>query len=179
MPAFLVTGNPGSGKSALARELAGRGVLAIDPDDDPELAHWQDAAGRRVSGRPRPDGEWLRSHRWVWSRRRMREILAGHDQAVFVCGIARNQDELLDLFDRMFLLRIDGPTQEARLAAHDALHPPGRSQADRQEIREGRAVFETQMLRTGAIALDGTAPTAVVADELLTLAAARLAPRQD
>ena len=109
----------------------------------------------------------------------MQEVLAGHDQAVFVCGIARNQDELLDLFDRVFLLRIDGPAQEARLAAHDALHPPGRSQAGRQEIRAGRAVFETQMLRAGATALDGTAPTAVVADELLTLAAARLAPRPD
>ena len=107
MPAFLVTGNPGSGKSELARELTRRGVLAIDPDDDPGLAHW---------------------------------------------------------------LRIDGPTQEARLAAYDAQHPPGRSEAGRNEIREGRTVFETQVLRAGAIALDGTAPTAMVADELISLA---------
>lgn len=179
MPAFLVTGNPGSGKSALARELAGRGVLAIDPDEDPGLAYWEDGAGRQVSGPPRPDQEWLGSHRWVWSRARMGEVLAGHGQAVFVCGIARNQDELLDLFDRVFLLRIDEATQEARLAAHDALHPPGRSPAGRQEIREGRAVFETQMLSAGAVALDGTAPTAVIADELLTLTAARPGPRRD
>jgi dephospho-CoA kinase len=39
MAAFLVTGNLGSGKSALARELARRGVLAIDPDDDPQLSY--------------------------------------------------------------------------------------------------------------------------------------------
>jgi hypothetical protein len=109
----------------------------------------------------------------------MQEVLAGRDKAVFVCGVSRNQDEFLDLFDRVFLLRIDGPAQEARLAAHDALHPPGRSEAGRKEIREGRAVFETQMLRAGATALDGTAPTAVVADELLALVAARLVPRQD
>ena len=32
MAAFAVTGSPGSRKSALARELAGRGVPAIDPD---------------------------------------------------------------------------------------------------------------------------------------------------
>jgi dephospho-CoA kinase len=51
MLAFLVTGNPGSGTSALARELTGRGVPAIDPDEDPELARWADAAGRRVAGR--------------------------------------------------------------------------------------------------------------------------------
>jgi hypothetical protein len=75
-----------------------------------------------------------------------------------------------DLFDRVFLLRIDGPTQESRLAAYDAQHPPGRSEAVRKEIREGRTVFETQMLRAGAIALDGTAPTAMAADELISLA---------
>lgn len=167
MPAFLITGNPGSGKSALARELARRGLLAIDPDADPQLAHWEDAAGRRVSGPARPGRHWLRSHRWVWSRSRMAEVLAGHDRAVFVCGIARNQAELLDLFARVFLLHIDGPTQEARLAQHDALHPPGRSQAGRQEIRDGRAVFEAQMLSHGAIALDGTAPITEVADNLL------------
>jgi hypothetical protein len=172
MPAFLVTGNPGSGKSALAVELVRRGVAAIDPDDDPELAHWEDAAGRRVSGPPRPDGDWLGSHRWVWSRSRLQEILARGARAVFVCGIARNQDELWDLFDRVFLLRIDEGTQEARLAAHDALHPPGRSEAGRQEIRQGRAVFEAQMLEVGAVPLDGTAPTPVIASELLALAIA-------
>jgi hypothetical protein len=158
MPAFLITGNPGSGKSALGRELTRRGSLAIDPDHDPELSHWEDAAGHRVRGPQRPDEQWLGSHRWVWSRCRMEEILAGHDRPVFVCGIARNQEELLDLFDRVFLLHIDAQTQEARLAAHDALNPPGRSEAGRQEIREGRAVFEAQMLRHGAIAIDATRP---------------------
>jgi hypothetical protein len=172
MPAFLVTGNPGSGKSALAVELVRRGLAAIDPDDDPELAHWEDAAGRRVSGPPRPDRDWLRSHRWVWNRSRLQEILAQGARAVFVCGIARNQDELWDLFDRVYLLRIDEHTQEARLAACDALYPPGRSEAGRQEIRQGRAVFEVQMLKAGAIPLDGTAPTAVIASELLALAIA-------
>ena len=99
-------------------------------------------------------------------------MVAGQDRAVFICGIARNQDDLLDLFDRVFLLHIDEPTQEARLASYDALHPPGRSEAGRREIREGRATFQAQMLRRGAIAIDATAPTAVIADELLARAAA-------
>jgi hypothetical protein len=105
----------------------------------------------------------------VWSRSRLQDILTQGARAVFVCGIARNQDELRDLFDRVFLLRIDERTQEARLTANDALHPPGRSEAGRQEIRQGRAVFEAQMLKAGAIPLDGTAPTAVIASELLAL----------
>ena len=167
MPAFLVTGNPGSGKSALAQELSRRGLLAVDPDHDPELTYWEDAAGHRVRGPECPDEDWLGSHRWVWSHGRMEEILAGRDRAVFICGIARNHDQLIGLFDRVFLLHIDETTQEARLAAHDALHPPGRSEAGRREIRDGRAVFQAQMLSHGAIAIDATRPTAEVADELL------------
>lgn len=170
--AFLVTGNPGSGKSTLAHELACRGLPTIDPDDDLELSQWEDAAGDRVDGPPAPDDEWRRTHRWVWSRSRLEELLAEHGGSVFVCGIARNQDQLLDLFDRVFLLRIDPATQEARLAAYDALNAPGRSDAGRQEIRDGRAAFEAQMLRLGAIALDGAAPTVAVADELLALVGA-------
>ena len=92
---------------------------------------------------------------------------------------AGTADELLDLFDRVFLLRIDGPAQEARLAAHDALHPPGRSQAGLAGDPGGPGRGRDADAQAGATALEGTAPTAVVADELLTLAAARLAPRRD
>jgi hypothetical protein len=180
VPAFLVTGNPGSGKSALASELVRRGLRAIDPDHDPELSFWLDPAGHRVglaSGPPRPDADWLGSHRWVWGRDRLREILATPGGPVFVCGIATNQTDLLDLFDQVFLLRIDGPTQEARLDAHDAQHPPGRSEAGRRQIRDGRPVFEAQMLRHGAIPIDATRPTPEVADALLARLADPPRPR--
>jgi hypothetical protein len=176
VPSFLVTGNPGSGKTALAKELAGRGLSAIDADYDSELSYWEDSAGNRVllvDGPPAPDQEWRRSHRWVWSRSRVEERLAEEDGAVFVCGITLNLHQVADLFDAVFLLHIDEATQEARLGAHDAANPPGCSEAGKREIRDGRAMFEAQMAALGAIALDGTAPTPMVADELLHLAAAR------
>ena len=43
--AFHVTGKPGSGNSAVARELAPRGFTAVDRDCDPEPSHWEDAMG--------------------------------------------------------------------------------------------------------------------------------------
>jgi len=88
---------------------------------------------------------------------------------VFVCGIALNIHEVVDLFERIFLLRIDADTQEQRLLAYDTMNPPGRYEAGRQQSREGRPIFESQMLELGAVALDGTAPTSRVADQLLGL----------
>jgi hypothetical protein len=53
--------------------------------------------------------------------------------------------------------------------AYNTSHPPGRNEAGRQQIREGRHVFEAQVLKLGATALDGTASTDAVADQLLAL----------
>lgn len=170
--AYLVTGNPGSGKSALARELRARGFVAIDPDYDPELSYWEDPAGRAVAlaeGPSQPDRDWLHSHRWVWNRTRMEELLSPEQGPVFVCGISLNLDHVLDLFERMFLLQIDEATQEARLVAHDADNPPGRGEAGREQIRDGRTTFEAQMSKLGAYPLDGGEPTVSIADALLAL----------
>jgi hypothetical protein len=170
--AILVTGNPGSGKSAVATELTRRGFNAVDPDDDPALSQWQDASGLRVEIQSVPDEEWLRSHRWVWRRQRLEELLAAGPHPLFVCGIAGNQHELLDLFAQVFLLAIDDETQVQRLVAYDRAHPPGRSAAGRQEIREGRSVFEGEMIRLGATPFDARLPTQAIVDEIL----ARLRP---
>jgi hypothetical protein len=165
MRAFLITGNPGSGKSSLAAELSRRGLVAIDTDD---LAYWEDSDGLRVDRPPDAGDDWPLAHRWVWSRARIEEAIAASDDAagiMFFCGIARNQDQMLDLFEKVFLLMIEESTQIARLAQATS---PLRTERVKQQIRQGRPVFQAQMLARGAIPLDGTAPPAVLADRLLT-----------
>jgi broad-specificity NMP kinase len=115
MGAYLITGNPGSGKSALAAELSRRSLIAVDGAD---LAFWEDSAGMRVDQPPEPDDDWRLAHRWVWSRARLEQCIAGFSGdagRMFLCGTARNQTEMLDLFEQVFLLMIDDETQMARL----------------------------------------------------------------
>jgi shikimate kinase len=167
MRAFLITGNPGSGKSTLAAELSRRGLVAVDADD---LAFWEDSAGVRICQPPGAGDDWRGGHRWVWSRARIEEVIAasgGDAGRVFFCGIARNQTEMLDLFEKVFLLVIDDDTQIARLAGPAQATSPVRPEAVRRQIREGRHVFQAQMLARGAITLDGTASPRVLADSLL------------
>ena len=56
------------------------------------------------------------------------------------------------------------------MLAYDTSHAPGRNEAGRQQIRDGRPVFGAPIVKLGAISLDGTASTHAVANQLLGLA---------
>ncbi len=167
---YLVTGNPGAGKSTVAAELARRGLLAFDADSVPGLAHWVGPDGRRAELSAPPDESWLRDHSWVWSRSRLLELMARGEDALFVCGIATNLSEMADLFDAVFLLQLDAVAQEARLDDYDRANPPGRTAAAREQVRRGLAAFQAAMIGSGATAVDATAPVKQVVDELLARA---------
>jgi len=168
MLAYLITGNPGSGKSTLAVELTRRGLIAVDTD---ELAFWANDAGIPADPPVDADEHWRLAHRWVWSRERIEQAIAqtadaGH--SVFFCGIAQNQTEMLDLFEKVFLLAIDYDTQLARLALASRTVSPDRTEAIKKQITDGRLAFQSQMLALAAIPLDATAPPHLIADRLLS-----------
>lgn len=158
--AVLITGNPGSGKSTLAAELSRRGYEAIDADD---LASWEDISGTPAEPPAEIDEAWQLAHRWVWNRGRLESAIAASG-LLFVCGIARNQEDMLDLFERVFLLTLEADAQEARLARATSAQ---RTEGVKQQIRDGRPVFQARMLAAGAVPLDATASPALLADTVL------------
>ena len=78
MAAFLVTGNPGAGKTTTASALTERGFDAIDTD---EIAGWETATGRAATQPEDPTGGWLLDHRWVWNARLLDEAIQARDAA--------------------------------------------------------------------------------------------------
>jgi dephospho-CoA kinase len=163
MSAFLITGNPGSGKTTIARELSRRGLIAVDAD---ETAHWETNSGVPVSQPEHASDAWLLGHRWVWSRPRLEDLIRPHVAAgrhIFLCGIAMNQRDMLDLFTMVFLLSIDHETQLARLRTPDNAD---RNAAQRTQIIEGRVTFERQMRAAGAVVLDGSQPIPELASRI-------------
>jgi adenylate kinase family enzyme len=175
MGAFLITGNPGSGKTTMAAELARLGLAAVDTD---QIAGWETASGDQVSQPVHAGDEWLLSHRWVWSRTRLADLIrtqttAGQD--IFLCGIAMNQRDMLDLFRMVFLLSLDHATQVERL---NTATNANRSDALRAQILDGRPVFEQEMRSAGAVVLDGRQPTPVLVKRILREVALASGPEQ-
>jgi hypothetical protein len=85
---------------------------------------------------------------------------------MFVCGTAVNQHQMLDLFERVFLLVIESDAQDARLARETS---PQRTDGVGQQIRDRRSPFQAKMLAAGAVPLDATASPAFLADTVLAV----------
>jgi hypothetical protein len=152
----LVSGNPGSGKSTLTTELERRGHRA-DADAVPGLAAWLDADGAVVGdGSLKPTPELLATCFWGWSGARLDQVLVELGNDGILLGIAVNQWEFIERFDRLVLLELDLVTQRERISYRDRLF--------REQIEDGLPVFQAQMLEHGAARVDATRATTDVAD---------------
>ena len=128
----------------LASELTRLGYAAVDADE--QIAHWEIG----------PDGR-----RWMWDRGRLERAIEQHAPGpLFVCGIAQNQRDMLDLFDQVFLLSMDHATRIDRLTAS-----ADRGPALWEPIIDGLPVFEAEMREIGATVLDARlSPSVLAAD---------------
>jgi gluconate kinase len=170
MSAVQIAGCSGAGKSAVAAELAARGLLSVDADNDPLLARFVDPAGAVVAEEPAaPDLAWLGRHRWAWDPDRLDElILAAQPATLYVCGGADNQQEVAGRFTQVFLLEIDEPTMLARLDARRDYHDWGHIGDTREYLRRKLPALQGSLRAAGAIPVDASQPLNQVVDAILS-----------
>ena len=158
----LVTGVSGVGKSTTVRELARRGLKAVDLDD-PAWSEWVDSPDGDGPSPLHPGQDWL------WRADRVGRLLATQDADVLVVGgCAPNLGAFRDRFDVIVLLSAPAVVMASRLGDRDGsaygTHP--------EELAPSLRFKETVEPRLRAIAdveIDTTVPLDDVAT-ILTLA---------
>ena len=150
MPAVLVTGMSGTGKSTVLAELERRGHRVVDTD----VGGWVDESG--------PER--------LWREERIAALLDAHDDgALFVAGTVANQGRFRPRFDAVVLLSAPADVLLERIATRTN-NSFGKRGAERAAILRDLADVEP-LLRAGATAeIDTRAPVEDVADELEALA---------
>ncbi|WP_263119910.1 AAA family ATPase [Cellulomonas sp. RIT-PI-Y] len=144
MARVLLTGMSGAGKSTLLEELARRGRLTVDTDDD----------GWTLPGS-------------VWDEDRMSELLGRHDDVV-VSGTVANQGRFYDRFDHVVLLSAPVEVLIERVATRTN-NPYGRSADQQAEIRQYVVDVEPLLRRGATVELDGRLPVGELTDAIEAL----------
>jgi gluconate kinase len=172
MNAVQIAGCSGAGKSAVAAELASRGLQSIDTDDDPFLARFVDPEGAVIAEEPAaPDLAWLARHSWAWDPARLDELITtAAPGMLYVCGGADNQQELASRFTQVFLLEIDETTMLARLDARRDHHDWGHIGDTCAYLSSKLPVLQDRLRASGAIPIDARQPLGQVVDAILARA---------
>lgn len=159
---YLVEGLSGSGKTSVAEELARRGHQVVHGDR--ELAYQGDPG----TGEPVTTGG---HENHLWDVAKVRALAADHQHSVtFFCGGSRNFSSFLDLFDAVFVLRVDLATLHRRLDARPATEWGGGRPTERERIARWHQTGED--VPQEAVTIDATAPLDRVVDDILQRVAA-------
>ena len=167
MQKILITGIQGSGKTAVALELATQGRPTIDSDD---ISHWVDENGTPLTDkRPNnPSATWLRTHAWVWDQGRLHACLnQALDHPLLLCGISWDQGQYYNLFDKIILLELDETTVRQRLLTRNNGGTFGKQPEELQLILEKLKSFQDRAKAAGAIVIDARQPLDVVVEEIV------------
>jgi hypothetical protein len=171
MALVWVTGNSGTGKSAVCGVLRARGHVALDADDDGFCRWFDRATGEVVMDPPYPVPRgWLDRYGWAIVRERVETLVEeSRFRIAFLCGSAENEADVYHLFDHVVCLVIDEDTLRHRLATRTTnpfgQHPEELAAALMWNPRL-RAIHESR----GATIIDGSKPVTEVADSVIDAA---------
>jgi len=115
---ILITGVAGSGKSTICGEFKKLGYRAYSIEDIKGLFSLIDKkTGKIIKSYDNNDIELIKQRDWVCDKKKLQKIINKNSKGiVFYCGTAVNLDELIPLFNKIFLLQVDQKVLSKRLS---------------------------------------------------------------
>ncbi|HAE36773.1 TPA: hypothetical protein DCX66_03600 [Candidatus Nomurabacteria bacterium] len=165
---YYVTGVSGTGKTTVTKELNKRGIFAIDQDSkEYGLCSWKHNKTMRNAKFEYGIGkEFLEANDWYCDIEKLKKILNENEKISFVCGVSANQDEYLNLFDKVFLLQCPLETLVKRIDERED-HQFGKHQSEKEHILNWYKDFPQNLIDKGAIVINNINPINIVVDKIL------------
>lgn len=171
---YYVTGITGAGKSTVCKELVRRGIEAYEGDDKLSAFYYNETGqkvDRPVTAAERTP-EWRAQHTWKMSVDKLKALKTkSADKPIFVCGVTSNEDEYIDLFDKVFALVVDENTLRHRLTTRDDEHAYGKNEHEMAEVLNWQKYAAEDYHKKHAHIIDATKPLDEVVEEILANAA--------
>ena len=172
MSLIYVTGAPGAGKSTIEKELRNRGFETHDMDDSDMGGPHNLATGERVTipSAGLRTKDWFTQHEWRTSKPALEKLKKqAEGKAIFVCGVAPDDEAVLPLFDTVIYLDVDEDTLKHRLATRTD-NDYGKNDFEQAEILERYRALNERYKNLGALGIDAAQPLEKVVDTIISAA---------
>ncbi len=152
---ILITGVAGSGKSAVCDELEKLGYKAFGIEDMKDMFTMIDrTTGKKSEIFDNDNIEMVKKHDWICDKEKLRKLIEDNkDGIVFYAGTGSNMDDILPLFDMVFLLKPSPETLTKRLSKRTS-EKFGRTQEVQEWVFSWKDWWEEKMEKDGAVVVD-------------------------
>ena len=151
----LIFSPSGSGKTYLSSELKKLGINAIDADSINGLSSWYDGAGNKVKYPEDADEEFFNNHSFLWDRIFLEDYLSKNPD-VYIFGASGNIFDMLDLFDKVYFLKVEPDLQKERLLHQSRENPMGNTEYQRENAVRWGQQLEQKAKNLGIEFIDAT-----------------------
>ncbi len=171
MSVYFITGVAGTGKSTILNELVSRGYEAYGVDED-GYAHWHNNQTGNIHPKSsvkthHRTSEFISNNTWKISREMVEELAKQSEgRTVFLCGVASNDDEIWDLFSKIFTLVLDEATLRHRLATRTT-NDYGKTKHELEQTLKQVATIKELSAKYGYIKIDATRSVNEIVDYIL------------
>ena len=164
----LITGIAGSGKSVICSELKNRGYQTYDIEDiDGLFAMVNKRTGKIAEDHDNDDLKSVKQSDWICDKEKLRVLLNECSKGpCFYCGTAANIDDLLPLFDRVFLLIASPEMTRKRLSTRKS-KDFGNTPEVQEWVLSWKDWWENHMKEKDAVIINADQKVDVVAENII------------
>lgn len=168
---ILITGVAGSGKTTLSSELQKLGYKSYDMEDiDGLFRMFNKKTGRVVKDWTNNNLKVTKQHRWTCNKNKLKQIIKDNSRGiVFYCGTGSNLDDLIPLFDKIFLLKASPKVLRERLTKRTT-NSFGHTSEVQKWIFGWKDNWESHMIGKKAIVINADQKLRKIATDIINLA---------
>ncbi len=168
---ILINGIAGSGKSAVCAELKKLGYKAYDIEIMEGLFSLVNKTTKEIvkdyDKYDKNNLESVKQHNWICDKKKLQQLVRKNSKGiVFYCGTAVNLDDLLPLFDKIFLLKTSQKVLRERLSTRTS-SDFARTPEVQDWIFRWKNWQEDQMREKGAIVIDANRSLQEIATDII------------
>lgn len=166
---ILITGVAGTGKSAICDELNKLGYKAFGIEDiDGLFTMINQKTGKPFKNFNNDNLEMVKQSDWICDKNKLQRLIQKNTKGiVFYCGTASNLDDLLPLFDKIFLLTVNRQTLRKRLSTRTS-KDFGRIAEVQKWIFSWKTWWEDHVKEQGATVINASRSLRIVANDIIT-----------
>lgn len=152
---ILIIGPSGSGKTYISAELGKHGVNVVDADLIRGLSGWFDKEGNEVDYPEDADREFFDNHEFLWNKEFLKEYLHKQEE-VYLFGLSGNVFSVIDLFDKVYFLKVEPHVLAKNLRHTSRKNPMGKTDYQLENALKHAEEIERKAKDLGIEVIDAT-----------------------